>query len=174
MKTRDSLYSKEAAELIRTISVYKSLACMQVYRMFPGKEDAVKKLLTNFIKQKRMVYNPDTDCVYSGQYEGSPDGSMISAFWVLLDFMDKTEYHTASDFPVKISFFTQGESYEIMHIPHGQEILFNHAMTVKEEDPPKRLVIVDNPNQIRNISIPSIVAFCTVSPEGKVDYYKLE
>jgi len=172
---RDSLYAKEAAELIRTISLYKSLTCGQVYRLFPGKEDAIKNLLTQLIKQKRVVFNPSTDRISAGEeYDTHPDSSMIIAFWVLLDFIDKTEYHTASDFPVKISFFSQDEFYEIVHVPYGQEIMLSHAMATKEEDPPRRLIVVDNPDQISNISIQGTVAFCVVSAEGKVNYYKLE
>ena len=175
MKMRDSLYAKESVELIRTISLYKSLTREQVYRLFPGKQQTIKNLLTQLIKQKRLVYNPGTDRISAGEeYDERPDCSMITAFWVLLDFMDKTEYHTASDFPVKISFFSQDEFYEIVYVPFGQEIMISHAMATKEEDPPRRLVVVDNPDQISNISIRGTVAFCVVSTEGKVNYYKLE
>lgn len=175
MKMRDTLYAKEAAELIRTISLYKSLTSEQVYRLFPGKEESIKNLLTQLIKQKRMVYSPGTDHISAGEeYDERPNSSIITAFWVLLDFIDKTEYHTASDFPVLISFFSQDEFYEIVHVPHGQEIMLNHAMAAKEKDPPRRLIIVDHPDQIPNINICGTIAFCIVSAEGKVNYYKLE
>jgi len=175
MKTREFLYAKEAAELIRIISLYKSLTCGQVFRLFPGKEEAIRNLLTRFIKQKRIVYNPNTGHISANEeYDGNPDSGMIAAFWVLLDFIDKADYHTASDYPVKISFFSDGELYEIVHVPHEQEIMMNHAMAAKEKEPPKRLIVVENPEQMSETDIPGAIAFCMVSPEGKVNYYKLE
>lgn len=175
MKTRESLYSKEAAELVRTISLYKSLTCGQVFRLFPSKEKAIKNLLTHLIRQKRVVYNPNTERISANEeYDEHPDSGMIAAFWVLLDFIDDAEYHTASNYPVKISFFSCSELYEIVYVPHEQEIMMNHAMAAKEEEPPKRLVVAENPDQMSRIDIPGMIAFCIVSPEGKVNYYKLQ
>ena len=46
MKTRSDLYSREAAELLRVVSEYKTMLAEQLYRLFPGKEAVITNLLT--------------------------------------------------------------------------------------------------------------------------------
>ncbi|WP_326975356.1 DUF5697 family protein [Caproicibacter sp. BJN0012] len=173
MKTRGDLYAKEAQELVRVITLYKTLACEQIYRLFPGKESSIKNLLSVLIKQRRIFYNPDASRLSaSPECDAAPDMGMIAAFWVLLDFIDRVEYHTASDFPVKISFFCDGEMYEIVRIAFGQEVLITHALP--KEDDARRIILVDCPKQIEVIHISGIAGFCTVDPDGATHYYKLE
>jgi len=178
MITRDQIYGKEAADLLRAVTMYRSLQEEQIYRLYPGKEHVVKNLLTHLVKQGRIYHNPqdrrysaDRDC------DSKLDRGMLSAVWVLLDFIDQTEYHSVSDFPVKICFFAGGEMYEIIHVPYEQEILMNHALaekTAKNEDPARRIVLVDRPEQINSIKIPNVTGFCDVAADGSVRYFKLE
>lgn len=178
MKTRDQIYGKEAADLLRAVTMYRSLLEDQIYRLCPGKEQVVKNLLIHLAKQGRIYHNPqgrrysaDQDC------DSKIDGGMIAAVWVLLDFIDRVEYHSASDFPVKICFFAGGEMYEIIHVPYEQEILMSHALAekmAKNEDPARRIVLVDRPEQINNIKIPNVTGFCDVAADGSVRYFKLE
>lgn len=172
MKTRENLYSKEAHDLIRNITLYKTLTCEQVYRLYPGKESSIKNLLSVLIKQGRIFYNPGAGRLSaSSECDAAPDKGMIAAFWVLLDFIDRVEYHTASDFPVKISFFCTGEMYEIVRIAFGQEVLITHALPKEDA---RRIILVDCPEQMEAIHIPGIAGFCTVDPDGATHYYKLE
>lgn len=173
MKTRENMYAKEAQELVRTITLYKTLTCEQVYRLFPGKESSIKNLLSILIKQGRIFYNPASGRLSANQEcDAAPDMGMIAAFWVLLDFIDRAEYHTASDFPVKISFFCDGEMYDIIYILNGQEALVTHALSGKEDT--RRIILVDSPDQIEALQIPGIAGFCSVEPDGATHYYKLE
>lgn len=94
------------------------------------------------------------------------------AAWVLLDFIDRAEYHSASDFPVKIIFFADGELYEIVHVPNGQEALIGHALSAKEDGAGRRIVLVESPEQIGRVNIPYTSGFCTVDPDGSIRYYK--
>ncbi|SHO45224.1 DUF5697 family protein [Anaerocolumna xylanovorans] len=173
MKTREDMYSNEAKEIVRVITLYKTLTSEQVYRLFPGKESSIKNLLSVLIRQGRFFYNPTTGRLSANQEcESNPDMGMIAAFWVLLDFIARVEYHTASDFPVKISFFCDGEMYEIIHVPYGQEILIGHAVSCKEEA--RRIILVESPEQIETLHIPGVSGFCTVGSDGSTCYYKLE
>ena len=61
MKTRNDLYSREAAELLRVVSEYRTLLTEQLYRLFPGKTPVIKTLLATLVKQVRIVYNPQMD-----------------------------------------------------------------------------------------------------------------
>lgn len=173
MKTRDNLYANEAKEIVRVITLYKTLTSEQVYRLFPGKESSIKNLLSVLIRQGRIFYNPTTGRLSANQEcDSAPDMGMIAAFWILLDFIDKVEYHTSSDFPVKISFFYDSEMYEIIHVPFGQEILIGHALLCKDEA--RRIILVESPEQIENVQVPDVSGFCTVSLDGTICYYKLE
>ena len=91
---------------------------------------------------------------------------------MLLDFREDITYHTASDFPVALTFCTQSDAYDVIHIPEEKEILMNHALSAWQEDSPRRIALVDDAGQIPLLHFPGIAAFCTVTPGGKVQYYR--
>ena len=49
MKLRADLYRREAGELLRNISMYPGLSETQLCRFFPGKEEAIRTLLTHMV-----------------------------------------------------------------------------------------------------------------------------
>jgi hypothetical protein len=171
MKTRYEIYSKEAAELLRAVSTYKTLSSKQIFSLFPGKSAKIQTIITQLTKQGRIYYNSEYDYLSAVEESGlSTDTGMIAAFWVLLDFIDKAEYHTIGEFPVKICFFADSEMYEIAYIQDGSEAVICQTLSLNR-DPPRRLIIVENTNQIANIDVPNIAGFCTVAPDGTVSYY---
>jgi len=175
MKTRNAIYAKEAAELIRSVTMYKSLLATQIYRMFPGKESSIRNLLGVLTKQHRLVYNPDTEHISaSEECENETDNGMISAFWVLLDFYENVDFHSISEYPVKLSFFSEDEFFEVIYATPGNEALMSHALSTSEDEVGKRIVIVEDTSQMAKLRFPSIACFCMITPEGVVDYYKLE
>ena len=46
MKTRTELYGKEAKSLLRDITMYRALTEEQVLRLYPGKRETMKNLLS--------------------------------------------------------------------------------------------------------------------------------
>ena len=175
MKTREQIYNNEAADLLRNISMYRTLTEEQIARLYPGKEPVIKNLLNHLKRQGRIYINPDEQRVsITADDDAKIDFGLLSAVWVLIDFIDKVEYHFAGDFPVKISFFANMELYEIIYVPNEQEILINHAVSGDTKSEARRIIIIDAPEQIENIDIPNTSGFCTVTPDGVVCYYKLE
>jgi hypothetical protein len=129
--------------------------------------------LIHLNRQRRIYYNPASQRVSANdKYDAQADYGMIAAFWVLIDFIDKVEYHTVGDFPVKISFFANEELYEIIHVPYEQETLISHALSMEKQSGARRIVLIDEPEQIDNIDISNTAGFCTVSSDGAVSYYK--
>ena len=62
MKTREQLYGKEAAGLLRDISSYHCIRREQVYRLYPDKDKAVMdNLLFYLTKQRRIFYDQPAD-----------------------------------------------------------------------------------------------------------------
>lgn len=174
MKTREQIYGREAAALLRDITTYHCMKRRQILKLYPGKERQVEALLSHLVKQGRIFVDPDLDIFFDGQ-ELQTDAEMLTALWVLADFGDRVEYHSSDDFPAKLIFFAEGETYEVICVPHGKEILVEHALShAVTEDSGKRILIVESTEQIPCIDIPG-AAFCTVDGEtGDVRYYKKE
>jgi len=175
MKTRNDIYAKEAAELVRSVTMYKSLLATQIYRMFSGKEASIRNLLGVLTKQQRLVYNPETERISaSEECANEVDNGLIAAFWVLLDFYENVDFHSVSEYPVKLSFFSEDEFFEVIYATPGNEALISHALSTNAEEAGKRIVIVEDTSQMAKLHFPSIACFCMITPEGVVDYYKLE
>lgn len=171
MKTRDDM--AEAKELIRIISLYGALPLQQVVAAFPGRAESIRNLISRFVKQKRLHYQVDSAIVSDSPEREIMDG-MTSAFWVLLDFFDQVQYHTASDFPAVISFFTEDDAFDIIVVREGQENLVSHALSYGgSENTPKRLIVVDSPEQIPKLHISHVAGFCTVDSSGEVSYFNI-
>ncbi len=170
--TRAEIYGNEAAQLLQEISMYPGVLERQLYHFHPGKEDKVKILLSQLIKQGRVKRETDSSYYISGLKVHSKDHSLIKAVWVLLDFLERAEYHSASDFPVKIAFFAEGEEYEIICVPQGQEPMMTQAVQRLKEGYSKRIVLVDIPEQISALDFPCISGYCTVDKDGTVHYYQ--
>lgn len=172
MKTREEIYRQEGASLLRIITTYHALTYEQVIRSFYKKQDSMKRLIRNLLKQGRIYYDPDKnlllDCPEAAE---KADEGMIAAYWVMLDFKKTVVYHTCGEFPVAINFFSCEAEYEIIYVPEGKEILFTRLLEKQTTDI-KRLVIVSTPDQTRKLHIPHVLAYCVVAPDGTVNYYQ--
>lgn len=171
MRTRSDLYGQEAAELLKNISRYPGLSGQQLARFHPGKEDKVKNLLAFLQRQGRIELHETGGYFAQGEHTRAPDAGLIRAVWVLLDFIDRVEYHSPGEFPVKLLFFSAGEMYEVVYVAGGQEPLVTQALKQCREGESRRIVLVDDARQIPQLDFPDISGFCTVE-EGKVSYYK--
>ena len=174
MKTREQIYRKEAAELLRDLTTYHYIYRDQVLRLYPGKESKIENLLAYFTRQSRIFFDKDTGLYHDGT-EASPDRSLLASLWVLIDFIEKVEYHSAVDFPAMLVFVADGELYEVLHIPEDKEAMMEHTMAQQGSDAEKRIVVVEDARQIAHLSIPHTTAYCTVDMKtGKVQYFKQE
>lgn len=174
MKTREQIYSKEAADILRNITTYHYIRHDQFLRLYPGKEDKVENLLSYFVRQGRIAFDKKTRVYHDGT-EAAPDYEMLAALWVLADFIDRTDYHSSTDFPVNLIFIADGELYEVIYVSQGSEALIEHALTQQPSDAEKRIVITENAEQVTRIGIPDVTAYCTVDMDsGTVRYYKQE
>ena len=99
------------------------------------------------------------------------DRALVRAVWVLLDFIQRADYHAPADFPVKLVFFADGELYEVACVEDGQEALVCHALRGNKGGS-RRIILVDSPAQIAKIDCPGISGFCTVEENGQTHYFK--
>ena len=172
MKTREQLYGKEAAGLLRDISSYHCIRREQVYRLYSNKNKTVlDNLLFYLTKQGRIFYDQSTD-IFCDSLDLEVDREMLAALWVLADFADRAEYHSPDEFPTKIIFFADGESYEIICVPPDKETMVQHALSQSREEG-RRILIVENTEQISRLRIPN-ATFCIVADTGEIQYFKIE
>ena len=172
MKTRADIYGQEATELLRLISLYPGLIQCQLAGFFPGKDSAVVYgLLSHLKRQGRAVQSISGGWFPYGK-KHQADSGLIQSVWVLLDIIDRVEYHSPGDFPAKVIFFSGGEIYEIVYVAVSQEALIAHALKQDARQDSRRIVLVEEPDQIPLLDFPSIAGFCTVSSSGQVLYYQ--
>ena len=172
MKTRADIYGQEATELLREISMYPGLSERQLVRFHPGKEDKIRNLLVHLQRQGRTVLTETGSYFPQGQHTRVADTGLIRSVWVLLDFIDRVEFHSPSDFPAKLLFFSAGDVYEVVHVPAGQEPLITQALRQCRQGESRRIMLVDDAGQIPLLDFPDISGFCTVETDGTVSYYK--
>lgn len=172
IKTRAKLYGQEATELLRLVSIYPGLSELQLCRFYPGREDKIKNLLAHLQRQARIVQANTGRYFPAGTTNFSLDNGLNRAVWILLDFIDRVEYHSSGEFPVKITFFLSGEIYEIVHAAAGQEVLISHILRQHGPYDGRRIVLADSHEQLHQLDFPGISGFCTVDLSGRVHYYK--
>lgn len=162
----------ELAEIVRFLSLYRVLALPQLEALFPNlSPDKLMLLLHRLEKSGRILLDKESELVKLPCGCESAE-STIAAIWVLMDFFSAVTYHCASDFPVVLTFYTDTDAYDVIHIPEEKELLMNHALSALKEDAPRRLVIINDVKQIPLLSFPGISAFCIVEPDGKVQYFR--
>lgn len=72
-------------------------------------------------------------------------------------------------------FIADGELYEVLYAAPGNDALLEHALSRQTNDAEKRIVIVEQSEQISQLSIPAVTAYCTVDMQnGAVQYFKQE
>ena len=167
-----SAQEKHLTQITALLSMYRALSIGHLKKLYPKLEDAkLQCLLKRLEKGGRLAFLPEQELVLYSK-DCAPDLSTLAALWVLLDFFPEVTYHTPSDFPVALTFFTAKDAYDVIHVPEEKEILINHALSIYKEDAPRRLAIVDRREQIPLLTFPGISAFCMVQPDGKVLYFK--
>lgn len=159
-------------KITRLVSMYQSLEISQLGRLFPELgDDKLKMLLSRLEKSGRMAVDAARGLVFYTK-EGTYNQAVIAAFWVLLDFYPEITYHTVSEYPVTLTFYTDKDIFDVIYVPFEKEVVLNHALRDYGEGSPHRLVIVEHPEQISRIHFPGITAYCIVLPDGKIQYFR--
>ena len=170
MKTRAEIYGNEAADLLRTVTMYPGLSEQQLLCFHPGKEDTAKALLSHLERQGRIFQTES-----GGHFPAGPAAkigrALVPAVWVLLDLLQRAGLHASAAFPVKLVFFSAGEPFGVGCVEEGAEGLLCHALRGNKGGS-RRIILVDSPAQIAKIDCPGISGFCTVEENGQTHYFK--
>lgn len=172
MNLKPKEHEKHLTEIVRLLSMYQSLTLSQLAGLFPDlPKDKLLALIHRLERNGRLTCLMDKAMLFFSK-DCEPNPAAVASVWVLLDFLPDVIYHTVSEFPVSLTFYTRSDAYDVIYVPEEKELLINHALSVCPKDAPRRLVIVDHPGQIPQIHFPGIAAFCTVSGDGQVQYYR--
>ena len=168
-------FNKKGEEILDFSDAYGVLRYEYLERFFPGS----KKIASYLIKNRRLYKSAD------GYYIGTtpdlrPDKCMASALGVLADIFEKVQSHARAEAPAQISFMTRSGDYcEIVYVGYGLEAMVSAAsqLAVKRTskdcaDITKRIIIVENKDQMTRLQIPGITRIALVQPDGSLSYYK--
>ncbi len=157
-------------QILQLLNVAACLEYAQLERMIDLKQTTLDTILTQMHKAGKLFRRGDRIAA-SEKLMTEYNTSRCAAMWVFVDFIRRADYYTAGEFPAVVCFFADGAEYEIIQVEPGQEIMVNKAVSATVE-PPNRLVVITDTEQIGKLHIPNTAAYCTVDENGQVRYYK--
>ena len=149
--------------------MYKTITKKQIYLLHPGREHKVTAIL-KMLESHRRITVTDTTIEYI--HKTDTDIGMTKALWVLTDFIANTDYHSVSEFPAKLSFFSDGKEYTVIYAEIGKEALISQIIQKNYTQNLIYIVIVDAQDRISALTFPENTVFCTVSEDGITNYFK--
>ena len=161
-------------DILRFMRFFGPLKIEQVYKYFENKINGnVNRIVSNMCARGILAYDNKRFLLYpSGRKnEKEVDFKMIAAFWVFLRFKDDAEGVYPTHYPTQILFVKNDAQYEIAFIDVGEELLLSAMLNEKNPGDVKYLIIVEDLNQIPNINVQNVAAYCT-RRAGKVEFFK--
>lgn len=156
--------------IMKLLDIAGALTFKQLISFSKLSPSVLGTLITQLQREKRLIRCMDWVALSEEALENKRDG-IEAVMWVFDDFIQRSDYFAPGEYPAIICFFADGVDYEIIYVPVGQEYII--CKSVPEcNNPPKRLITIENTDQIPKISIPNITAYCITEPSGKTNYYK--
>ena len=175
MLTKLFISETDAIKIVNILSEYKTLQYQQIISLYPKeRESSINNLINRLIKEGRLYHDRINHYLATTESDlKTPDESIIKTFWILLDYIDRVEYHSPSVFPVQIVFLMDSEDYEIIHVPQGQEVIINRAQRSDKRNQyvAKRIVLIDDKSQVKDIKVYNTIGYC-MENDGNVRYFK--
>ena len=173
MRTREEMVT-DAIGVIELMSIYKVLKLDQIMKTIRNKKDTVKKSIIRLLQRQDRIFVYDDICSVQETWTKNFDKSLITAFWVLLDFWDEVVFNNTAAYPAKIDFITSSDSFDIIVAEKGQENMLNVFYGKVRDETIKHLVAVEDEEQMTKLTFDGISAFCIVGKDGNVSYYRHE
>jgi len=172
-----AVFTEKAEAILDFVDVYRVLKYSHLEKFFPDD----KKIVEYLVKHRRLSVSPDGVYISTDE-EARTDKTLMAALSVLSDIFEKVKTHTKAVPPAQISFLTHnGDYYEIIYVGYGMEAMvrasFETRLAAKmrnenHADITKRMVIVENADQMERLHIPGTTRFALVQPDGSLTYYR--
>ena len=156
--------------ILKLLDIAGALPFQQLLSLTKLTPSVLNTLITQLRREGRLIRSMEWVALSEEALQNRRDG-MEDVMWVFNDFLPRTDYFTAGEYPAAVCFFADGIDYEIIYVPIGQEYMISKSVTPCET-PPKRLIVIESTDQIPNINIPNVTAFCLTDLSGKTLYYK--
>ena len=156
--------------ILKLLDIAGVLTLKQLLSLTKLTPSVLNTLITQLRREGRLIRSMEWVALSEEALQNRRDG-MEDVMWVFNDFLPRTDYFTAGEYPAAVCFFADGIDYEIIYVPIGQEYMISKSVTPCET-PPKRLIVIENTDQIPSINIPNVTAFCLTDLSGKTLYYK--
>jgi len=148
------------------LSQYGTLTRTQVIRLMRDKSPQTAEKIIKNLKRLLLVTESSDGYFLSADPLSKPDPRMISAVWVLLQFIDDVEpmEHYPADYPAQIFFLKNNIGYEIAVIYDGEQHL---TRLLQPEDDLKYIIVVPKAQMIQECKLPKAPClFATVDDNG--------
>ena len=156
--------------IMKILDIAGVLTFQQLLSFTKLRPSVLNTLLTQLQREDKLIRSMEWIALNEDALENKRDG-IIEVMWVFDDFLPRVDYFTHGEFPAIICFFADGVDYEIIYIPIGQEYIISKSVS-DCDNPPKRLITIENTDQIPKINISNITAYCITEPSGHTTYYK--
>lgn len=158
----------------KIISEYKALKLEQFKMVLKNREPRLVNAIITMMVSDNTLYLHGDFCCTKDDLNHYYDADRIKAFWLVLDSLDDIRYHQLIEYPGRIRFMTDKDTYDVVVAHKGDEKVINMYYKNFSDESIKYIIIVDNVEQISDYNFENIFAYCTVSEEGKVTYYRNE
>ena len=161
-------FIKKGEDILDFVDTYGVLRCDCLEKFFKDSN----KIVSYLIKNRRLHKSLD------GRYIGAdqnphPDKCMTAALNVLADVFEKVQNHARAETPAQISFATHaGECYEIVYVGYGMEAMVAATSQFKMDSMIKRIIIIEDKNQMTRLQIPGTTRFALIHPDGSLSYFR--
>lgn len=156
--------------IMKILNIAGVLTFAQLISFTKLSPSVLNTIITQLQRENRLIRSMDWVALSEDALENKRDG-IVEVMWVFDDFLPRVDYFTPGEFPAVICFFADGAEYEIIYVPIGQEYIVSKSVSACD-DPPKRLITIENTDQINKINIPNVSAYCITEPSGHTTYYK--
>ena len=173
MKGQAAHHQIHKIQILQLLNIAGTLEVSRIDRLIDIKPGNMETVLTQMQKAGKIVRSGNRIALDSGALE---DISLSSdaVMRVFSDFIHRSDYYTAGEYPAAVCFFADGEEYEIIYAEPGQENIIRKALS-QTENPPLRLMIIQSADQIERLNIDNVAAYCMVDGEAdEVRYYKMK
>lgn len=138
--------------LLKWLSQYGTMTRVQAIKMLQKPEKTAEKIIRNLIREQRIAELCNGEILAMDEL-CRVNNKMVSAIWVLLQFIDKVEpmSHYPATHPSQLFFLKDNIGYEVVVLYEGEESL---AMLLPKNDAIKYIVVVDNVGMIARVAIP--------------------
>lgn len=172
------LLLEDEKNVIKWLSQYGALRKTQLIRMLQKPKSTAEKIIRNLKNDLRLEILGD------GYYVGLdsmswPDQKMLTAVWVLLEFVEKIDPmgHYPATYPSQIFFLKENVGYEIVVLYEDET---NLLRLIQVEEDLKYIVVVPHISMAKKIKVPKNMncLFATVdfngAEEPNVHFYTVE